>query len=134
MINQELLRRVLKDNLFPWDSKIIFTLNMKSIVSTHEKSAVFDSRTVKLIKGLCIGSTVKNPIEDLDDISSDEDIKNKLLENTEVEYQQLDGNSDVAVFKLELQILYANRSSLTEEICEKLESLYVKTPFGGFKI
>ena len=76
----------------------------------------------------------RGSIEKMIDFSCDEDIKNKLSETFDVEYQQLDVNSDIAVFKIELEILYINRGSLSEDICKTLDSLYVKTPFGGFKI
>jgi len=131
MVNFAAVEFLTKD-LFPWDATIQLVIENKIVVKGADPQDVISKNVLSDIKSLCTGTSVKNPVQEKVDFNAAEDIADYFFERSSFKVEKLDINSDVATVKTEVEILYANKRQVTDEILKKIISLNIKTFFGSF--
>lgn len=134
MINLQNSMLLLRKNSFPWNSKIKLTLTEKLIVKDQKPESIISKDMLNLIRGLCCGLKTKNPIEEIVDFSSDAAVLDFFYNNSKFHTQALDINSDIATVTIDIEILFANSSQITDSILEKIDKLEIKTFLGSFRL
>jgi len=134
VVNLEKAKRILKYNILPPNSAIRMVILHESIISEPVYDQVISEDFVNKIKLICSGSVVKNPIQDLVDFSSNEEISKYFFKNSEFTIESLDINSSLARVKTELNIRYVNRKDINFKFLDDMEEIEFITFFGRYEI